>query len=125
MPLRGVSVLVVEDDEDHRELARLMLTELGARVAVAASGEEGLARLISDDCPDLIICDLRMPIMDGFEFAREVREHSKCSNVRLVALTAMRDPVAYLRTWRAGYDAHLEKPLSPEKLDDLARRLLS
>ena len=125
MALRGVSVLVVEDDRDHRELAQDMLTSLGARVTVAANGEEGVARFIAGGCPDLILCDLRMPVMDGFEFARVVRRHPGCRNVRLVALTAMRDPVAYLQTWTAGYDAHLEKPLTPEKLEDLAARLLS
>ena len=125
MPLRGVSVLVVEDDRDHRELAQEMLTHLGARVTVATNGEEGVKRLIKDGCPDLILCDLRMPVMDGFEFARELRTHSPCRHVRLVALTAIRDPIAYTRTWSAGYDAHLEKPLTLEKLEDIAARLLS
>ena len=125
MPLRGIKVLVVEDDQDHRELARILLTDLGADVTVAANGEEGLRRLIVDGCPDLILCDLRMPGMDGFTFARELREYSPCRHVRLVAFTAVRDPVAYLRTWIAGFDAHLEKPLTPEKLDDLSARLLS
>ena len=76
MPLHGIKVLVVEDDQDHRELARILLTDLGARVTVAANGEEGLKRLIVDGCPDLILCDLRMPGMDGFTFARELREYS-------------------------------------------------
>ncbi len=67
---------------------------------------------MGDGCPDLILCDLRMPGMDGFTFARELREYSPCRRVRLVAFTAMRDPVAYLRTWTAGFDAHLEKPLT-------------
>jgi two-component system, chemotaxis family, CheB/CheR fusion protein len=125
MSLRGVSVLVVEDDRDHRELAREMLTALGARVTVAVNGEEGVKRLIKEGCPDLVLCDLRMPVMDGYEFAREVRTHSPCRHVRLVALTALRDPIAYTRTWSAGYDAHLEKPLTVEKLEDLAGRLLS
>jgi len=66
-----------------------------------------------------------MPVMDGYEFAREVRTHSPCRQVRLVAVTAIRDPIAYTRTWSAGYDAHLEKPLTVKKLEDLAARLLS
>ena len=66
-----------------------------------------------------------MPVMDGYAFAREVRTHSPCRHVRLVALTAIRDPIAYTRTWSAGYDAHLEKPLTLEKLEDVAARLLS
>jgi two-component system, chemotaxis family, CheB/CheR fusion protein len=125
MLLRGLSVLVVEDDRDDRELASDMLTALGAHVTVAANGEEGVKRLIAKGCPDLVLCDLRMPVMDGFEFARVVLRRPGCRNVRLVALTAMRDPVAYLQTWTAGYDAHLEKPLTVEKLEDLAARLLS
>jgi two-component system CheB/CheR fusion protein len=102
-----------------------MLTALGARVTVVANGEEGVKRLIEDGCPDLILCDLRMSVMDGFEFAREVRTHSPCRHARLVALTAIRDPMAYARTWTAGYDAHLEKPLTLEKLKDLVARLFS
>ena len=125
MSLRGVSVLVVEDDRAHRELAHDMLTALGARVTLATNGEEGLARLIGDGCPDLILCDLRMPLMDGFEFAHVARRYPTSRHVRLVALTAIRDPVVHLRTWSVGYDAHLEKPLTLEKLEDLAARLLS
>jgi len=66
-----------------------------------------------------------MPVMDGYDFAREVRTHSPCRHVRLVALTAILDPIVHLRTWSVGYDAHLEKPLTLEKLEDLAARLLS
>ena len=66
MPLRGIAVLVVEDDRDHRDLARDMLTALGARVTVAVNGEDGVKRLIADGCPDLVLCDLRMPVMDGW-----------------------------------------------------------
>ena len=123
MPLRGVWVLVVEDVEDHRRLAADLLMDLGAQVVVAANGSEALKRL-ADRCPELILCDLRMPVMDGLTFAREVRTNSPCRQVRMVALTAVRDPVAYLRTWTAGFDAHLEKPLTAEKLDEIAERLL-
>ena len=123
MPLRGVTVLVVEDDLDNRNLAADILMDLGARVVVAANGRDALKRL-ADGCPDLILCDLRMPGMDGFAFAREVRTNSKCRHVRMVAVTAIRDPVAYLRTWTSGFDAHLEKPVTRDKLDEIAARLL-
>jgi CheY-like chemotaxis protein len=123
MRLRDVPVLVVEDDADHRNLAVEILSEMGAQVTVAANGRDALKRLL-DRCPDLILCDLRMPVMDGFTFAREVRTHTRCGHTRLIALTAIHDPTAYLRTWTAGFDAHLEKPLTAEKLEDVAARVL-
>ena len=83
MPLRGVWVLVVEDDEDHRRLAADLLMDLGAQVVVAANGSEALKRL-ADRCPELILCDLRMPVMDGLTFVREVRTNSPCRQVRMV-----------------------------------------
>lgn len=121
--MRGVSVLVVEDDDAHRNLAADILMALGARVIVAANGREALKRL-ADGCPDLILCDLRMPGMDGFALAREVRTSTPCRHVRMIALTAIRDPVAYVRTWTAGFDAHLEKPVTKDKLDDIVARLM-
>ena len=117
------TVLVVEDDDANRNLAADILMALGARVIVATNGREALKRL-ADGCPDLILCDLRMPGMDGFAFAREVRTTTPCRQVRMIALTAIRDPVAYVRTWTAGFDAHLEKPLTRDKLDDVVARLM-
>ena len=87
MPLRGVSVLVVEDDKEHLNIAVDLLVSLGARVIVAANGKDALKRLL-DGCPDLILCDVRMPVMDGLSFAREVRSVSNCRQVRMVAVTA-------------------------------------
>src|SRR5256884_9795393 len=123
MPLRGLSVLVVEDDRDYRELARDMLTALGARVTVAANGDEGVKHLIATGCPDLILCDLRMPVMDGYEFAREVRTHSPCRQARLVALTAVRRPPARHRPWRAGAAAPPWQSLIAGRLEGAAAPL--
>jgi two-component system, chemotaxis family, CheB/CheR fusion protein len=123
MPLKGVSVLIVEDHADHRELARVLLTHLGSRVDVAEDGQQGLEK-IRKECPDLVLCDLVMPTMDGYEVARRVRRIAECGHVRLVALTALRDDPAYVRSWSAGFDAHLEKPITLAKLNDIAERFL-
>jgi CheY-like chemotaxis protein len=123
MPLKGVSVLVVEDHVDHRQLARTLLTHLGAKVDVAEDGEQGLEK-ICIECPDLVLCDLLMPLMGGYEFARRVRRMDRCANVRLVALTAGSDDTAYLRSWSAGFDAHLEKPITLAKLNAVAKRFV-
>lgn len=123
MPLKGVSVLIVEDHVDHRELARILLTHLGARVDVAEDGQQGLEK-IRKECPDLVLCDLVMPQMDGYEVARRVRSIPECAHARLVALTAFRDDPAYVRSWSAGFDAHLEKPITLAKLNAIAERFL-
>ena len=121
MSLEGVSVLVVEDHADHRELARALLTHLGARVDVAEDGQQGLEK-IRKDPPNLVLCDLLMPEMDGYEVARRVRCIARCAHSRLVALTALRDETAYVRSLNAGFDAHLEKPLTLAKLNGIAER---
>jgi CheY-like chemotaxis protein len=68
----GDSILVVDDDESIRQIVRLCLSDVGYRITEAANGEDALAAL--DDCrPELILLDLRMPVMDGWEFARRYR----------------------------------------------------
>jgi two-component system CheB/CheR fusion protein len=121
MPLQGVSVLVVEDHADNRHLAHALLSHLGARVTVAEDGEQGVEK-IRQECPDLVLCDLLMPHMDGYELARQVRRRPQYAHACLVALTALRDDAAYVRSWSAGFDAHLEKPITLEKLNEIAER---
>jgi two-component system CheB/CheR fusion protein len=123
MHLRGVHVLLVEDNADHRELGRALLAHLGARVDVAEDGERALEKM-REECPDLVLCDLLMPYMDGYAFARRVRRIADCAHVRLVALTSLHDDTAYIRTWSAGFDAHLEKPITLAKLNGIAERFL-
>ena len=122
-PLRGTTVLLIEDNRDVRDLTVLMLERLGATVRTAENGEEGFARVL-ESCPDLVLCDLVMPVMDGIEFARKVRRTPECAHARLVALTSRRDDDTYMRAWAAGFDAYLEKPITAEKLDALAGRFL-
>ena len=71
--LAGLSVLVIDDIEDARETLRVLLQQLGAKVSVARDGREGLD-MVRDAEPDLVLCDLRMPRMDGFAFMRELHQ---------------------------------------------------
>jgi len=120
MPLRDVTVLVVEDDPDSRETTGLLLQHLGARVVTVENGDRGLAAVVLHQ-PDLVLVDLLMPEMDGFEFARRIRRDPKYRRVRLVALTGLRDEASVLKTWSIGFDGHLMKPVTVEGLDLLAR----
>jgi two-component system CheB/CheR fusion protein len=122
MSLKDVSVLIVEDHADHRELARALLAHLGAKVNVAEDSQQGLEK-IRKERPDLVLCDLVMPAMDGYEVARRARRIAECAHAQLVALTALRDEAAYVRSCDAGFDAHLEKPLTLAKLNGIAQRL--
>ena len=120
MPLRDVTVLVVEDDPDSRETTGLLLQHLGARVVTVENGDRGLAAVVLHQ-PDLVLVDLLMLEMDGFEFARRIRRDPKYRRVRLVALTGLRDEASVLKTWSIGFDGHLMKPVTVEGLDLLSR----
>lgn len=108
-PLAGVSILVIDDIEDAREALRILLRHLGARVAVARNGREGLV-MVRDTGPDLVLCDLRMPEMDGFEFMRELQRATPSAHPPVVAVTAMAGDTDRLRTVAAGFEAHINKP---------------
>jgi CheY-like chemotaxis protein len=113
---------VVEDDADARESLRRLLEALGARVLVAADGIDGLNRLAAIPI-DAVLCDLTMPIMDGLEFGRRVRQNPRFRRLLLVAVTGRQEPQDFLRTWDAGFDAHLVKPVTTEMLRSVAGRL--
>jgi CheY-like chemotaxis protein len=122
LPLRGCTILVVEDDAEAGDLVRRLLELLGARVGTAENGVAGLRRLVAMQ-PDMVLCDLTMPLMDGLEFARRVRRLPEYRRTVLVAVTGRQAHEDFLRTWDAGFDAHLVKPVTMEMLRALARRL--
>jgi signal transduction histidine kinase len=115
--LRGVRVLVVEDDEDTRELVRGLLADAGAEVVAAPSAAEALA-ILAAFRPDVMVSDLGMPGMDGFKLIEEIRDHPPAGNAFLpaVALTAYARPEDRQRALLAGYQAHLPKPVDPSEL---------
>ena len=108
-PLRDLSVLLVEDADDMREAMRTMLEELGARVVDAGNGEEALARLRPEET-DVVLCDLRMPLMDGYEFVSLLRKDPERAHVPVVAVSGFASQESYSRTQDAGFDAYVTKP---------------
>ena len=120
--LAGRVVLVIEDHDDTRAALVRLLASLGAQVHEATDGLAGLTELARWR-PDVVFCDLAMPIMDGLEFARRMRLNSRYHHVLLIAVTGKDSPSTVRETWQAGFDAHLVKPATAEALASIARRL--
>jgi two-component system OmpR family response regulator len=104
--------LVIEDDQDIRELVRTVLTQAGFEVTVAGSGAEGVlaAKTL---LPDVITLDLGLPDIDGFEVSRQIREFS---DAYIVMLTARADELDTLIGLESGADDYLTKPFRPREL---------
>jgi len=115
--LRGLSVLVVDDEADARELIRTVLEQHGAEVAVAGSAAEALAAL-AERPPDVLLADIGMPVTDGYELIRRVRTDGNPALARLpaIACTAYGRDEDRLRALQAGYQQHLAKPVLPDEL---------
>lgn len=123
--VKGATVLVLEDHADSRELLRRILRSLGADVLLAADGRQGLQRVADHGPPDLILCDLRMPGLDGFAFLERLRQDPAAARVPVIAVTALGDDRALQRTWAAGFDGHLTKPIDYDTIASVAERVLT
>ncbi|HEY6243094.1 MAG TPA: ATP-binding protein [Pyrinomonadaceae bacterium] len=113
--LHGLRILAVDDDEDNTSLLRQLLELSGARVLTANSGPTALALAANSDV-DIVLSDISMPGMDGFEFVRQLRKLKGKENVRVIALTGFgrRDDVE--QAHNEGFVAHLTKPIDFDKL---------
>jgi signal transduction histidine kinase/CheY-like chemotaxis protein len=111
--LLGIGVLVIDDEEDAAELLRVILSGHGAQVRVAGSAKAGLA-LLSESAPDIVICDIGMPVDDGFDFLRQAKAQG--STCPVIALTAFARTDDRIKALRAGFKAHLAKPVEPVEL---------
>jgi CheY-like chemotaxis protein/anti-sigma regulatory factor (Ser/Thr protein kinase) len=117
--LAGLRVLLVDDDREARHLVHSVLHSAGANVTAVESATYALNELGSAT-PDVIITDIAMPHMDGYEFARRVRSEAKLASVKLIALTAF--PFASEAARQSGFDDYLMKPIDPFVLIDSVAR---
>ena len=125
--LRGIRVLVVDDDPDTLEILCIMLTQFHVEVAAAASSEEAL-KLFEKWRPDVLISDLAMPVEDGFTLIRKIRAMTaeQGGNTPAAALTAYAREEDSNAALAAGFHSHVAKPIDPKMLaaavSDLLRR---
>jgi CheY-like chemotaxis protein len=106
--IRGLSELVIEDSDDSRESLRLLLEQHGATISSAHDGQEAL-ELIAKVAPDVVLCDLRMPRMDGYEFLRELHRR-RLEAPPVIAMSGLASADDRRRTRDAGFRGHVSKP---------------
>lgn len=120
--LKGLRVLVVDDSEDTTEMVQHLLEMGGAAVNVASSGSEAL-QLAQEKHYDVVLSDISMPGMDGFEFVGKLRKLPGKEDVPAVALTGFGRPEDVQRAMKEGFFAHLTKPFDIETLARLLQKL--
>ncbi|MBD2213302.1 PAS domain-containing protein [Nostoc linckia FACHB-104] len=123
--LTGINILVVDDDADMRELAEFILTQSGATVKTAASAVQALT-LLNQSSPDLLLCDIGMPDMDGYSLIRQIRKLSpeQGGSIPAIALTAYAGEINQQQALVAGFHLHISKPVQPEILVQAIAQLL-
>lgn len=109
------TVLLVEDNEDNRDIYQLILEHAGYEVLLAVSGEEGI-RLARERLPDLILMDISIPVIDGWEATRILKADPVTSGIAIVALTAHALASDRERAREAGCDGYLAKPVEPRRV---------
>ena len=114
-PQANCCALIVEDNEDGREMMAMLLNSFGTRVLQAADGAAGLEAARAHR-PDIALVDIGLPGMDGYEVARRLRADPATQGMRLVALTGYGLLEDQQRALQAGFDLHLVKPVPPERL---------
>ena len=116
-------VLVVDDEDDIRELCRVNLEFEGFEVVDAANGPSAL-ELAARARPDVIFLDLMMPVMDGWEVLRRLKEDDATADTPVVLLTARTGEQDQMRGWEEGILEYVSKPFNPLSLVEWAKRAM-
>ncbi len=115
---RQTRVIIVEDNHDAAYTLRLLLELHGYEVRVACTGPEGV-RLVQEWPPDVVLCDIGLPGLDGYGVAIALRQHPATAQARLIAVTAYGSDADRQRSHEVGFEQHLVKPVDPDALLEL------
>ena len=117
------TILVADDEEDLRELVSYRLSRSGYEVVEAVDGQEAF-ELATERTPDLMVLDVMMPRLDGYELTRRVREEDSLRSVPVILLTARSQETDVSRGFDVGADDYLKKPFNPDELVARVRAVL-
>jgi CheY-like chemotaxis protein len=121
---RPPTVLIVEDNEDNRIVYSTMLRHFGFAVDEAENGAEGILKARSN-LPDLILMDIAIPLVDGWEAVRRLKKDPSTAHIPIVALTAHAMPADRERAIQVGCDGYLAKPCEPRAVVEEVKRILA
>ena len=108
-------ILIVEDQEDNRTILRDLLGKAGYDIIEAVNGEDGVALALAKR-PDLILMDIQLPLMDGYEATRRIKANAELKAVPVIAVTSYALSGDEAKARAAGCDAYVAKPFSPRQL---------
>jgi two-component system cell cycle response regulator DivK len=108
-------ILVVEDHADNRRIVRDLFTSVGYEVIEAVTGEEGVT-MAETQHPDLILMDIQLPGLDGYETTRRIKANPGLSHIPIIAVTSYALSGDDVKAFAAGCDAYIAKPFSPRVL---------
>ncbi len=118
-----VSILIIDDEDDIRDILKYNLEKEGFFIRVASNGEQGL-KLIQQSIPDLIILDVMMPGMDGIEVCEAIRNNAEFNKILICLLTARNEDYSQIAGLNAGADDYVAKPIKPKVLVSRINALL-
>lgn len=116
-------ILIVDDDAELRQYIDHHLEELGYRTVTASDGSQAM-KIITEESVDLVVCDVKMPVMDGLTFLRLVRNNINLHHIPVIILSSKSDIADRIEGWDRGADGYLSKPFSINELDSLIDSLI-
>ena len=116
-------ILAVDDERHIVRLVQVNLERAGYQVVTAFDGREALEKVESEQ-PDLVVLDVMMPYMDGFEVLQTLRKNQSTRDLPVIMLTAKAQDADVFRGWQSGVDCYLTKPFNPMELISFVKRIL-
>jgi two-component system alkaline phosphatase synthesis response regulator PhoP/two-component system response regulator VicR len=117
-------ILAVDDEKHIVRLVQVNLERQGYEVVTANDGKEALEKVESEK-PDLVVLDVMMPYMDGFEVLQNLRRNPETREIPVIMLTAKAQDADVFKGWQSGVDCYLTKPFNPMELISFVKRIFS